>query len=282
MIFTRCEAQHPEIHGHPLRGAGALPSVTTIPEQLFDQPHQLFNHCFGNTFFGEILKATNFDNIKNNPNYSKSKRFDILSHSDLSTFFGLKTLMSMYKGRLERQQFLTTIKKNPDLYGIINYDPMTLERFQYITNHIDVGETDLCDNTFKGKPIPKPNGREGEKVQIWNIKDKFQPVVNKLNARFTLFKNPGLNRVFAVDETVRGSYTWLDMIRVFMPKKPQKYGQKFFCCVDVDLYVHKFIVQYPAQFATWKDMEGLMDQVVPSRFFNCGATIVADNYFFTV
>ena len=69
------------------------------------------------------------------------------------------------------------------------------------------------------------------------------------------------------------------MIRVFMPNKPQKYGQKFFCCVDVDLYVHKFIVQYPAQFATWKDMEGLMDQVVPSRFFNCGCTSVGQPFF---
>ena len=85
----------------------------------------------------------------------------------------------------------------------------------------------------------------------------------------------------ATDECLRASFSWLDQLRVYLPNKPKPYGEKFICCVDDQLYLHKMLVQYPAQFSTWTGLADLMEQAVPNNFFNCGVSIIADNHFLT-
>jgi len=196
----------------------------------------------------------------------------------------------MYKGpRLSSEVFRRNLSNivgsfsSGDQYTIKSYHKMVEKRFQFISNNIDIGSNELTEKRYKGKIVYKPGG-DPEKpvpVLIYDLREKLQPVIESCNARFGKFKSLTEHRIMAIDECLRASYSWLDQLRVYLPNKPKPYGEKFICCVDDQLYLHKMLVQYPAQFSTWTGLAGLMEQAVPKKFFDCGVSVISDNYFFT-
>lgn len=191
--------------------------------------------------------------------------------------------MSMYKGRFDERRFFQVVRNYPQIYDLNNYKPMTDERFSFIQCNLDIGLFEKVDTTAKGRGTKRiPVLKNRKPVQIFDLRKKLQPVVLSLNEQFGKYKNPCDDRFFALDECLRKSLSWHDPLRVYLPSKPVKYGEKFFCLCDSDHYLHHFMIQYPPQFASWKGLEGLMTQIVPLRFLGIGCTITADNYYFIV
>lgn len=153
---------------------------------------------------------------------------------------------------------------------------MPYDKFDFISNFIDIGKRRL---TAKIDPKTKqPIIRNNETVLIHDLNYKFVNFENQLSKLFQKYRRPS-EKILAIDECMRQSYSKKDQLQVFMPGKPIKYGQKHFLMADKAKYVYVVMTQLPGQFRNWSNMTEFFQKIVPSTFFNKGYTIVTDNYF---
>ena len=112
MTHLNCTKQQEEMPYHPFRGGGRiLPPATVIPEQHYESPASLFKFCYGTKFFDEIVESTNNHIKKHILFIPKIPTHSDINNTDLSTYFGLHILSSMYKGlRLSSEVFRRDIK----------------------------------------------------------------------------------------------------------------------------------------------------------------------------
>ena len=105
-----------------------------------------------------------------------------------------------------------------------------MKRFWFYGSVIDIGENELVQKKYKRGTGAREQwhfvrNRNVDIVQTVDLKKKLNPMTEKLNEINQKLKNPpGTERLIALDESLRASYSRLDPLRTYMPSKPCKYG----------------------------------------------------------
>ena len=276
--------QHAEQYNR-FRGNIALPSLSIIPSQHFENPSKLILYLYKKPFFEHILNSTNNrikEKVQNPDNrlVSIEELFEYQALNHLATSSFLKPAHMSIEKWFKNVNYLAKplIGENVDLDLKMSY-----ERFNFISKYIDTGEKVLVDKMVKGPgnrlvKCTRPNS--SEPIKIYDMNKKVDGLINNLNGVVLRFKNPD-DRFLTLDESFRKSFSKMDRMRTFMPGKPDKYGHKYQSLVDSDTYVHFFQFEHSAQFSNWTGTSDLLEYMIPDQYRNRGITLCCDNFYFT-
>lgn len=278
----------------PIRGRGILTNplkIETIPEEKYLNPIDLFDYTFGDFFFKSVSDSTSAF-ITDHPQLAHPTIKP--SIKNIRAWFGYSMIMNDWKPpKMDHQPFLSQLCNSPsDLKVLMGYDwkcplevPSDIYRFpyktyDYISKVLDLGPNyKVTKLDSQGNPKLKSNG---EPVQVWDLRRKFENFEKDSNARFRKFKYPTEN-ILCFDETLRASFSVKDQLKTYMPAKSPPYGQKSFSLCDKDLYCHSFTTSLPSQFSFWEgSLENLFYYCFPKEYLNRGIGVTADNYFYTI
>ena len=271
--FRDVHHEHPENERcEKLGGGKPLPRAESpLTDDAYSDEISLFLAIYGTYVFENIRQATNAKALKLKSEDILFRRYYPLSLADILEFFGILTIMSCEKNREndDVRNFLRKWRNNPEFLDLQNYDLMPTSKFEFINFCLDIGED---------KKVPKEsNGRP-----ILDLQHKFGPILNFFNEISEKVKMPDRNDALALDESLRGSYSKSNQLKMYMLLKPRKFGDKFFLLVDRQHFCYRIILQYPKQFSSFNGLNDLVQKIIPDRFKFLGFTLVCDNYFMTV
>ena len=260
----------------------------TIPEEIYSSPIKLLDYTFGTHFFDSLLEGT-LNYISDHPQYSKSPYKPDITY--LRAYFGYLITLHSWKPKVyDYQSFLS--RAPGILKPLMEGDPkcpinvpdslvhMSYQKFDFLSRVLDLGQnTKVQKLDDKGRPKLRP---DGQPIRIYDLRAKFGPFELQSNQLFRKFKIPE-GQELTIDETLRASFSPLDMLKTYMPNKSPPYGEKSFSIVDKDLYCFANTTALPGQHSYWTNgVEGMVKFCFPEEYTNRGYSLCGDNYFFTM
>ena len=230
----------------------AQPGLIIAGENRPSTPLEFFQLLVSRELLEFIVKETNdYAHYCKNNNFSKCKmEYFEVDLKDIANYIGLRILMAIIKLPEERMHWATSKEYNSPIFN----HTMTFARFQMIGKYF---------HTYNREAVCKDN------------KDRLiivRPVMEYIRQRCYSIYQP--NKCISLDEGLMPHFGWL-AFKVYQPKKPTKYGVKFYMvCESSTGYVLDWIT-YVGENNTIPD---ICDKLL-YRYYGQGYHLYMDNFY---
>ena len=278
--------------------------IESITEEIANSPSKLYSLVYNDTFY-TILNATNSAVDLHNEGCDVTKHIQRFQSQEIQSYFGIKILFMLEKGRHVRFQDFYTKRLRKAPYNIFwslpngkmdNLQIPSWERYNQLVKYIDQCGfvEDVDKKTFKASVAKKyqpqggyfipVKGKDGKPYQCVNLDKKIRPIQEQFNRRSILFMKPDKNLGISIDEIIKKAVTPRMPLLMYLPGKTNKYGIKGYLLNDnLTTYLYRIQLQFPSQFSKPEE-RGVVNitMTMVQDFFQTGINLTCDRWYTTI